>query len=133
MEGSTVELRVCQGVAPSLKEVFDKVGQFASFKPVSDGKVPIGSIQRDGSGYGDLDDPCFAIPSKEFRSFVTEKRVCHALVEFGPMSQVVIEAVEQSATGERQRNLPLSVPGFVALSILEQGRIERLFVPSRMA
>ena len=45
----------------------------------------------------------------------------------------MIEAVEQSATGERQRNLPLSVPGFVALSILEQGRIERLFVPSRMA
>ncbi len=124
---------MCQGVAPSLEKVFDKVGQLASIKPGSDGKVPIGSIQRDRSGYGDLDDPCFAILSKEFLSFVTEKRVCHVLVEFGPMSQVVIEAVEQSATGERQRNLPLSVPGSVALSILEQGRIERLFVPSRMA
>ena len=132
-ESATVKIRVRQCIAPGLEELSDKVGNFSSCKMFLDGQVTIDSIQSDISGNGDLDDSCLTIFPKEFHSVVTEERVRYMTVKIGPMGQVLIEAVTQSVTRERQMNLPLSTPSSVARSVVEQGRVKLLFLPSRMA
>ena len=133
-EGSTFEIAVRQSVAPYCEEIVDQVWNVASFPEVIDGEVRMSRLQCDLPRHDDLNHPCVAIYSQEFLSFASEKRLRHVLVEFGPVSQVVTKIVDHSAAGERQMDLPFSVPGFAAWSILVQGRIEPVgdLVPPRV-
>ncbi len=132
-ESATVEISVRQCIAPSLEELSDKTRNFSSCKTFLDSQVTIDFIQSDISGNSDLDDSCLTIIPKEFHSVIAEERVRYMTVKIRPVGQVLIEAVTQSVTRERQMNLPLSIPGFVSHSLVEHGQVKLLFLPLRMA
>ena len=133
-ERSTVEVRVSQSVAPSLEEFVDYTGNLAPHEAFIDGEESIHRSQGNVARDDDLDDWGTAILSKEFLALRTEKMLRHLLVEFGAMREVVIEAVDQSASGECQMRLPLPASGLVSRPKFLQGRIESVLyvVPSGM-
>ena len=58
----------------------------------------------------------------------------HALIEFGPACQVVVEAVDQTAPRKREMRLPLAVTGSTTRSVVSKGGLKSVcnLMPSRM-
>ena len=134
LKRTAVEVGVSQSVAPGFEKLVDQTGNLASCEAFIDGEVPIHGFQGVITWNGGLDDRGPPVRSEEFRTIRTEKIMRDSLIEFGTMGEVVIEVVEQSASGKCQMDLPLPATGLFAWAVVSQRRIEPMcdLAPPRM-
>ena len=120
--------------APRLEEFLDQVGDFPSSSRVIDAEVRVDRVQGAGPGNGDPQHGWLSVFGEEVLSICSEELTSHVLIEFGPMRQVMVEAVDQTAPRKREMHLPLAPTGGTARSVVpKDGRQPvRNFVPYRM-
>ncbi len=81
-------------IAPRLEAFLDQIGDLPSSPHVIDAEVRVGRVQGARSGNGDPQHGWLSVFGEEFFSICSEELMGHVLIEFGPMRQVMVEAVD---------------------------------------
>lgn len=91
-----MKFRMSESIDPNFKKLLGQIGYPASGLHFIDAEMRMCRIKCTNPWNGNLNHRWCSIARQQILSFLTEKRVCDMLIELGPMSQVMIEAVCQT-------------------------------------
>src|SRR5690606_20815561 len=119
-----LETGVSEGVAPRLQKLVDDVWHVPPTPHVVNSEEWMRDLKCNRTWHREFQHCRSAILTQQIFTFVSQEKMGDMLIKFGSVRKIVIEAIHQTRTRQRQVNLPLASTGALTTSMLLQSFVQ---------